>query len=206
MNQFFGLLSRLRWINRWGLKYNVAKETVMEHSFEVATLSHALAVIHNDVLKIAPRIDTCKVVLQALYHDAEEALISDAPTPVKYHDPEFTRMYKALESHAEHALLAALPDDMQPAYRDLLITSEISDINKRLVKAADSIAALIKCRFEISKGNNEFAMAENDMVARLTETMQDSSIGSSVKYFMENCLDSFGATLDEQLNFKTAPR
>lgn len=198
-NQFFGLLSRLRWINRWGQKYNVAKENVMEHSFEVATMTHALAVIHNDVLRIAPRIDTCQVVMQALYHDAEEALIADAPTPVKYHDPEFTRMYKELENHAERALLRALPESMQDAYRGLLITEEMPDKNKKLVKAADTLAALIKCRFEISKGNDEFTKAEEDVAAKLESMMLDQSIGSSLQYFMDECLGSFSATFDEQL-------
>ena len=40
---FFAYLERLRWIRRWGLKRNVVEENVMEHSWQVATIAHALS-------------------------------------------------------------------------------------------------------------------------------------------------------------------
>ena len=46
-SKFFAYLSRLRWIKRWGLKRNSEPENVMEHSWEVATIAHALALIKN---------------------------------------------------------------------------------------------------------------------------------------------------------------
>jgi len=46
-SKFFAYLSRLRWIQRWGLKRNTEQENVMEHSWEVATIAHALAIIKN---------------------------------------------------------------------------------------------------------------------------------------------------------------
>ncbi len=46
-SKFFAYLSRLRWIKRWGLKRNIESENVMEHSWELATIAHALAIIKN---------------------------------------------------------------------------------------------------------------------------------------------------------------
>jgi len=47
-SKFFAYLSRLRWIKRWGLMRNAYQENVMEHSWEVATIAHALELIHNE--------------------------------------------------------------------------------------------------------------------------------------------------------------
>ena len=44
---YFAYLTRLRWIKRWGLMRNAYPENVMEHSWEVATIAHTLALIKN---------------------------------------------------------------------------------------------------------------------------------------------------------------
>ena len=41
-SHFYACISRIRWLQRWGLKRNTVQENVMEHSWEVATISHAL--------------------------------------------------------------------------------------------------------------------------------------------------------------------
>ena len=46
---FFAYLSRMRYINRWGLMRNTFQENIQEHSHMVAVLAHALAVIRRDV-------------------------------------------------------------------------------------------------------------------------------------------------------------
>ncbi|MFA5659503.1 MAG: YfbR-like 5'-deoxynucleotidase, partial [Oscillospiraceae bacterium] len=45
--QFFAMLSRMKYINRWGLMRNTISENISEHSLEVAFIAHALAVIKN---------------------------------------------------------------------------------------------------------------------------------------------------------------
>ena len=44
-SHFMPYISKLRWLRRWGLKRNTVTENVMEHSWEVATIAHALALI-----------------------------------------------------------------------------------------------------------------------------------------------------------------
>jgi 5'-deoxynucleotidase len=44
---FFAILSRMKYINRWGLMRNTRPENLCEHSYEVAVLSHALCELSN---------------------------------------------------------------------------------------------------------------------------------------------------------------
>ena len=37
---FFAMLSRMRYINRWGLMRNTFQENIQEHSHQVAVLAH----------------------------------------------------------------------------------------------------------------------------------------------------------------------
>ena len=48
-HSFFAYIFRMRYIARWALMRNTRTENVEEHSYEVAVLAHALAVIGRDV-------------------------------------------------------------------------------------------------------------------------------------------------------------
>ena len=43
-SRFFAFLSRMKYIDRWGLMRSTIKENVAEHSLQVAWVAHALAV------------------------------------------------------------------------------------------------------------------------------------------------------------------
>ena len=49
MSDFFALISRMRYISRWGLMRSSIPENVQEHSHMVAVLAHALGVVRRDV-------------------------------------------------------------------------------------------------------------------------------------------------------------
>lgn len=96
---FFPMITRMRYINRWGLMRNTDPENIQEHSHMVAVLAHALAVIHNE--KFGGQVDPGTVAVAALYHDASEILTGDMPTPIKYDNPDIQSAYKAVEAVAE---------------------------------------------------------------------------------------------------------
>jgi 5'-deoxynucleotidase len=98
-SHFYAYISKLRWLQRWGLKRNTVNENVMEHSWEVATITHALALIKNRYF--GGNLDVNAVVVAALYHDCGEVITGDLPSPIKYHTPEITQAYKAIERQAE---------------------------------------------------------------------------------------------------------
>ena len=187
-NSFFALISRMRYIGRWGLMRNSEPENVQEHSHMVAVLAHALALIRREVLGVPCDPERCAAL--ALYHDASEILTGDLPTPIKYHSREISSAYHEVERLAAERLLAMLPEVLRPAYAPLLTGGTAGE--HALVKAADKLSAYIKCVEERKAGNNEFRSAERQTRAAL----EDMAL-PEVAYFLETCMPAFEKTLDE---------
>lgn len=188
---FFAILSRMKYITRWGLMRNTRPENLMEHSFETAVLAHALVVLGNT--RFGKQYDPGRTVLLALYHDASEIFTGDMPTPVKYFNHTLRASYREVEQEALHRLLACLPEDLRPAYTAVTATeSEDADLHV-LVKAADKLSALIKCMEEEKAGNTEFKKAADTQLAFLRDMHLPE-----VDCFLEEFLPSYRLTLDEQ--------
>ena len=162
---FFAFISRMKYINRWALMRNTNYETLSQHSFEVASLAHALAVIGNR--RLGKNYDTARAALLGLYHDAPEIITGDMPTPVKYHSGEMREAFATVERYAGERLLSMLPEDMQPDFRSLLQEDSADAELHKLVKAADKLSAYIKCVEERKAGNTEFKEAEKTTKATL---------------------------------------
>ncbi len=187
--RFFAMLSRMKYIHRWGLMRNTRPENLTEHTLEVAMLAHALCVIGNS--RLGGSTDAGQVVLYALYHDCGEIVTGDLPTPVKYHSQALHQAYRQLEQQASDRLLALLPDDLRPAYQPYLAPCEDPKI-RQLVKAADKLSALIKCIDERQGGNREFTRAETAILRQL-----EALALPEVAVFLEECLPAYSLTLDE---------
>ena len=187
-HNFFALISRMRYIGRWGLMRNTFQENIQEHSHMVAVLAHALAVIRRDVF--GGEIDPGQAAVLALYHDAPEILTGDLPTPVKYYNPEIRDAYREVEDVSARKLLSMLPEELRPAYTPVLIQE--GDGYHALVKAADKLSAHIKCLEELKAGNLEFRQA-----AQQTRQALEESPLPEVAYFLEHFLPGFHLTLDE---------
>ena len=187
---FFAIISRMKYINRWGLMRNTRSENLSEHSFEVAVTAHALAVIKNTYF--GGDLNPDRAAVLALYHDAPEILTGDMPTPVKYYHEQTKAAYDEVENTAIERFLNMLPDGMQSAYTPLFQKQDGDEYLWKLVKAADSISALIKCTEEEKSGNREFSGAKKGI---------EKKVGAidlpEVKYYLDNFLPSFELTLDE---------
>lgn len=187
-SNFFPMIARMRYINRWGLMRNTFEENIQEHSHQVAVLAHALAVIENKYF--GGQVDPGAVAVAALYHDASEILTGDMPTPIKYDNPDIQSAYKAVESVAERKLLSMLPEDLRPDFEDA-VTIPAPHV-RELVKAADKLSAYIKCVEELKAGNLEFKKAKEQTYAALCQRPIPA-----LGYFMNHFLDGFELTLDE---------
>ena len=194
---FFAYLSRMRYINRWGLMRNTFQENVQEHSHMVAVLAHALAVIRRDVF--GGTADPGLAAMAALYHDAPEILTGDMPTPIKYYDPKIRDAYRKVEEFSAGKLLDTLPDALRPAFAPLLREDYDPD-TKALVKAADKLSAHIKCLEELKAGNTEFQQAARQTL----EALKGYGL-PEVDYFLTHFLPAFGMTLDEMGRCQTGP-
>ena len=187
-SNFFALISRMRYIARWGLMRNALPENIQEHSHMVAVLAHALALIRTRVYGIPT--DANAVAVAALYHDATEILTGDMPTPIKYYNPEIRDAYRKVEAVASDKLLSMLPDELRADYEPIIKIED--ETTKKLVKAADKLSAYIKCIEERKAGNNEFLSAEAQTRAAL-----DASPLPEVQYFLEHFIPAFERDLDE---------
>ena len=192
MYHFFAMLSRMKYINRWGLMHNTRYENLCEHSMEVALLAHALATLGNR--RFGKTYNAERAAALAVLHDASEIITGDLPTPVKYHSEEIRKAYAEVEDRAVEHLVSMLPKELRPAYRELMTMDGPRDEElKTLVKAADKISAVIKCVEERRSGNRDFSKAEQTIL---------KSIGAmglpEADYFLKEFLPSYGLTLEEQ--------
>ena len=189
-SHFFAQLSRMKLIYRWPLMRNIQKENISEHSLQVAMVAHALALISNR--KFKTQLDAAHIALMAMFHDATEIITGDLPTPVKYQNNAIATEYKKIEKLAEQQLLSLLADEFIEDYQTLLDTEHQDTESAKVVKAADTLCAYIKCLEEIAAGNKEFVLAK-----RRLESMLEERMTPAVQYFIDAFIPSFSLTLDE---------
>ena len=153
-------------------------------------VAHALALISNR--KFKTQLDAAHIALMAMFHDATEIITGDLPTPVKYQNNAIATEYKKIEKLAEQQLLSLLPDEFIEDYQTLLDTEHQDTESAKVVKAADTLCAYIKCLEEIAAGNKEFVLAK-----RRLESMLEERMTPAVQYFIDVFIPSFSLTLDE---------
>lgn len=190
MSHFFAYLSRMKFIRRWGLMHNTYPENIQEHSLRVAMIAHVLGVIRNRLFQ--GRTNPERIAVLALFHDASEVLTGDLPTPVKYFNPKIRNAYLAIETVAKRKLLDMVPGELQEDYRPLFFERDEDREHRDLVKAADRLAAYIKCLEELAAGNHEFSKAEKTLRASV-----EALTLPEARYFLDTFIPSFKLTLDE---------
>ncbi len=188
---FFAMLSRMKYINRWGLMRNTINENIAEHSLDTAILAHALAIIGN--IYFHKNLNAERIAVLALFHDTTEIITGDMPTPIKYFAPEIKNAYKNVEKYAGEQLISTLPKEMQGEYQKVMIEEETERENHKYVKAADKISALIKCVEELAMGNADFIQAKESTYQAVKALHMEEA-----DYFLENFLPAYSLTLDEQ--------
>ena len=190
---FFAMLSRMKYINRWGLMRNTRGENIQEHSQQVAVVAHALALIRNRYF--GGDVDADRTAVIALFHDCDEILTGDLPTPVKYFNEGILSAYREVEGIAKDRLLSMLPAELRPDYAELLMLNRDDGRDAelwRIVKVADTICAYIKCLEEIAGGNTEFSTA-----AKSTREKLKSSGLPEAEKFIEDYIGAFSLPLDD---------
>ena len=188
-NEFYALMGRMRYITRWGLMRNTFSENIQEHSYQVAVLAHALALIRRDVLGL-PGADPDRCAVAALFHDVSETLTGDMPTPIKYYNADIKAAYKQVERIASERLLTMLPSELEKSYRSLIMEEE--EPVQPTVKAADKLSAYIKCIEEQKAGNTEF-----DSAALTTFHALKAMEMPELDWFLDNCMEAFTRNLDQ---------
>ena len=189
-SNFFAMISRMKFIERWSLMRNSRQENLSEHSLEVSMLSHALAVISNE--RFGSNLNAEKAALIGIYHDASEIITGDMPTPIKYFNENIQGAFKEVEKAAAENLYLMLPDYLKESYKDIFYPAKEDEYLWKLVKAADKLSALIKCIEEEKAGNSECVLAKNSILSLIKEMNLNE-----VDIFMEEFLPAYSKSLDE---------
>lgn len=189
---FYAMLSRMKYINRWGLMNNTKYENLSEHSLQVAMIAHCLVMIHNK--RFGGNLNAERAALLAIFHDSTEIITGDMPTPIKYLNSEIKSAYKKIENVAADKLISMLPDDFKEDMGHIIkMNGDNDNCIKVFVKAADRLSALIKCIDEIRMGNDEFKKAKDT----IENSIRKMNI-PEVKVFENEFLPAFSLSLDEQ--------
>lgn len=186
---FYAYMDRMKYIKRWQLMRSTREENIMEHSQLVTVLAHALVTVHNEVY--GGKADVLKTVLYATYHETSEVMTGDLPTPIKYYNRSIQGAYKELEKSACEKIVNTLPEKMRGEIAPYVQADENS-VEYSLVKAADRLAAYIKCLEELRSGNKEFSKAKKS----IEEDLRNRKM-PEIEYFFEHFIPSFELTLDE---------
>lgn len=164
------------------------EENVQEHSLQVAMFAHCLALIENK--RYGGKLDPQHVMAIAAYHETGEVITGDLVTPIKYYNPAITKAYKDVEKVAEETMITMLPEEFQGEFRALIQPKD--EYEKKIVKAADTLAAYAKCIEELKTGNVEFSKAKETVLHKLHEMNMPC-----VEDFLKEFMPSFEVTLDE---------
>ncbi len=195
---FTAMLSRMKYIARWGLMRSNRTENLSEHTAETAQIAHVLALLAKE--KFGKNVRPSEIAVVALYHDASEIVTGDLPTPVKYNNEQLKTAYKKLEREAELSFLPAMPSEIREEMQPVLTAELLTEEEYKLMKAADKLSALIKCLEEETSGNKEFLSAKAEQLRALEEMQLPE-----VDYFMEHMLPAYSYTLDELMHQAKTP-
>ena len=174
-SHFFAVMSRMKYINRWGLMNNTKTENISEHSHFVAMLAHALVVISNK--RFGTDLNPEHAAMLGIYH----------------FNPKISEVYKQIERVAEEKLVNYLPEDLREEFAPLVTLTQEDKCYEPFLKAADKLSALIKCIEEEKIGNKEFSKAHVAI-----ETSLENMNLPYVDVFLNEFLPSYYLTLDEQ--------
>lgn len=187
---FYAMLSRMKYINRWGLMRNTRNENLSEHSLETAFIAHALGIINNEIF--GGKLPAERMAVLAMYHDVTEIITGDMPTPVKYYSADIREAYHEVEKVAGKELLTGIPEDLRQHYENIILETDEEKELFRYIKAADKLSALIKCIEERNMGNTDFCDAEET----ITEAVRALGLPEA-DYFLENFIPAYAGTIDK---------
>lgn len=189
MYKFTAMAFRMKYIERWGLMRCSRGETLSEHGSDTSVVAGVLAAIAK--CEYSADVSAEKVMASAVLHDCSEIITGDMPTPIKYANKAITGEYKRLEAEAEQRLLEMMPPAQRAVISPIMTASGLNEREKRIVKAADVLCSLIKCKEELRFGNREFVSAESSVMEKAAAFELPE-----VKYFLKNYLPAHELDLD----------
>ena len=177
---FNALLARMKYITRWSLMHSTRPISQRAHLRYRPAGPHALpdrTAVHRHALP--PQNGSSGGAVPRCAGN----LTGDMPTPVKYKNEASRTAYKAVERESALAMADLLPPELHEIEGSYLTGSVLNDAERKLLKAADRLSALIKCMEEVESGNREFTAALAQQKADLAAMHSPEA-----DYFIEHML------------------
>ena len=171
---FSALLGRMKYITRWSLMRSGRAESLSEHTADTALLAHALCLIGQKCLDTGADLRPEMVATAALYHEALRSA------------------YKAVEQESARLMASLQPEALRSETEEFLTGRVLNDAERKILKAADRLSALIKCLEECQSGNREFEAAREQQLAAL-----HGMDCPEAEYFITHMLPCYTQNLDE---------
>lgn len=188
-SSFLAWILRMNLIKRWSPMHLVKEENVAEHSHQVAVIAHLLATVRN--VYCDGNINPERAATVALYHEVSETKLQDINHVTKYSSPALTEEFKKIEDMAEIECLESLPSKLHPLFKELLVQNQVDPEYKRLVKAADVIAAYFKACDELKFQNPEFVTVKKRLGEKIEVYKKEMpEVKIFLDLFEEGCLVS----------------
>jgi len=172
LNNFFMTERNLDKVVRFSNQSRIHDESVAEHSYHVAMYAMILADLE---ISFGNKVDVEKLLRSSLIHDLEESMTGDILHGFKYSDPELLKNMKKMGAEFYDKIIKNLPDELYQKYSKLWKESKSSDIEGKILEAADKIEALMYSIEEYSLGNKNFK-AMIDQILKLLDEIDLKSL------------------------------
>lgn len=193
MSSFVGLLRRAKNIVRWNLMSQFQPENVAVHSYEVSIISHLL--LCNWKNSVWKDVNPERMACLGLYHECSENMLGDFLGPVKHANQNIRNAIKDLEREIEESLIKKIPAPLSTVMAPYICQNK-EGLEAELTKAADEIAAFVKAKEEVEKGNVDFQSAYKNKLLVISELSQKHE---EVEYYLEHFLQGMTQNFDDQI-------
>lgn len=145
------LMSRsTAYLMRWHHRAVTWRESVAEHHALTARMAYEMAIVLEwNGFGVRPR----EVAVAAMYHDEEELVVGDMPSPAKKLLPE--GVLEKVADAAIETLWAGYPDDLAAHLREIARQSKLNEMEKEVVEYADKLAAFSYVFDTVELGNQK---------------------------------------------------
>lgn len=155
MNIFSHIVNRgLAHVVRFSSTPQHFPESVAEHSFYTA---YYVSLLCDILEKVDVAVNRERALTMALIHDTEEMFSGDILNPFKHYSLDVKAAIQKVNEEVIPQMYEGLPEDMQEKY--IAIWNEESkgeSMEAQVVKIADRLSLLTKCKEEVKVGNDFF--------------------------------------------------
>ena len=143
------------------------KESVAEHSFFTTYIT---AILCKLLKEEGIEVDAEKAIFMSLVHDSEERFSGDILSPFKNYSPKVNEAIREVNFELIQEAFEGLPDSVKNDFIALWSEEgEGESIEAEIVKKADRLSLLSKCKEEVAAGNEFFREIYEDQLKLLNK-------------------------------------